>query len=444
MKHNQQSSRCFVESFRNSAPYINAFRGKVFVICFDGELLHDARFSTLVQDIALLTSLGIRLVLVHGVRPQIEQRLKQRGLETRYVNGVRITDDAALKCVQEATGAVRMEIEALLSMGLPNTPMAGAAIRVVSGNFVTARPLGIVDGIDFQHTGSIRRIDHDALQQILCRGAIALLSPVGYSPTGEFFNLTAQEVAAATAVALHADKLIYLIGAKGLRDSQKRLLRELTVEETQKIIGGKRQLAAEIAEPLRHAFAACSQGVRRSHLIDRHIDGGLLLELFTRDGCGTMISADCYEGLRRATIDDVGGIIRLIAPLEEKGILVQRSRENLEMEIDKFIIVERDGMTIACAALFPFHGEQAGEIACLAVHPDYRNHGYGERLLSFLEKQAVSMGLERLFVLTTHAIHWFQEHGFHKTELGSLPMQRRKLYNYQRNSRVLVKELLNA
>lgn len=439
MSHQQKTSSDFVELFRNSAPYINAFRGKVFVVCFDGELLLDARFATLIQDIALLNSLGIRLVLVHGVRHQIEHCLKQDGLETTYANGIRITDDAALTCARQVTGAARTEIEALLSMGLPNTPMAGAAIRVVSGNFVTARPLGIIDGIDFEHTGSIRRIDHEAIRQIITQGAIALLSPLGYSPTGELFNLTAQEVAAAAAISLRADKLIYLINGRGLQDSRKRLLRELTVEETNTVLTGGRRLRADVAEPLRHAYEACSQGVRRCHLIDRHIDGGLLIELFTRDGCGTMVSADCYEGLRRAIIDDVGGIIQLIAPLEEKGILVQRSRENLEMEIDKFIIVERDGMIIACAALFPFHDEQAGEIACLAVHPGYRNHGYGERLLTFLEKQAATMELEQLFVLTTQAIHWFQEHGFHKTELGSLPVRRRNLYNYQRNSRVLVK-----
>ncbi|HHH36637.1 MAG TPA: amino-acid N-acetyltransferase [Gammaproteobacteria bacterium] len=437
---NNDLSAAFVSSFRNAAPYINAFRARTFILCFGGEVLSEGRFSGLAEDIALLNSLGIRLVLVHGVRPQVEKRLRGRGLAMRYVNGLRITDPAALQCVQEAAGSVRVEIEALLSMGLPSTPLAGAAIRVVSGNFVTARPLGIIDGTDYQHTGRVRRIDHGALRGVLEGGAIALLSPLGYSPTGEVFNLSAQEVAAETAVALGADKLIYFIGDRGLRDGRRRLLRELTVAEAGRVLSG-RKLAAEVGEPLRQAHAACRRGVRRAHLIDHRMDGALLVELFTRDGCGTLISADGYEDLRRATVDDVGGIIRLIAPLEEKGVLVRRSRERLEMTIDRFVVVERDGAIVACAALFPFHDEGVGEVACLAVHPDYRNHGYGARLLSFLERQALTMGLARLFVLTTQAIHWFQERGYARKSLSALPVARRALYNYRRGSRVLMKEI---
>lgn len=441
MKNPATGGNDFVRWFRNSAPYINAFRGRTFVICFDGEIITEGQLHMLAQDIALLNSLGIRLLLVHGTRPQVELRLRQRKLKPRYVNDIRITDRDALQCVMEAAGCVRSEIEAQLSMGLPNTPLAGAAIRIVSGNFVTARPLGIIDGVDYQYTGTIRRIAREAIRQALQQEAIVLLPPLGYSPTGEIFNLSAREVAAAVAVALEADKLIYLIDDKGLRDSRRRLLRELSIDEAAGILHGKRRLAPAVAGTLRCAYEACSRGVRRCHLIDRRIDGALLLELFTRDGCGTLISADRYEGLRRAGIEDIGGIIELITPLEEQGILVQRSREMLEMEIERFVIVERDGMIIACAALIPYHREKAGEIGCLAVHPDYRNHGYGERLLDFLEKEAGTMGLEQLFVLTTQAIHWFQERGFRRSDLASLPVRRRRLYNYQRRSRVLVKTI---
>ncbi len=442
MKRQQPlADRHFVHWFRNAAPYINAFRGRTFVVCFGGELVAEGRFPVLAQDIALLNSLGIRLVLVFGTRPQVEQRLRQRRIEPRYAGGIRITDGPALQCVLEAAGTVRTEIEAQLSMGLPNTPLRGAAIRIVSGNFATARPLGIIDGVDHLHTGTIRRMDHEAMQRCLAQDAMVLLPPLGYSPTGEVFNLSAREVAAAAATALSADKLIYLVATRGLRDSRRRLVRELTLDEATGVLQGRRHLDTAIAACLRSAVEACSRGVRRAHLIDRHIDGALLLELFTRDGCGTLVSADRYEGMRRATIDDVGGLIELITPLEKQGVLVKRSREALEMEIGRFVVVERDGAIIACAALIPYHEEKAGEIGCLAVHPDYRNHRHGERLLQFLEKEARTMGLEQLFVLTTQAIHWFQERGFHKTDLTSLPVRRRRLYNYQRRSRVLVKVL---
>ncbi len=435
----KQSSIPFVNWFRDSSPYINAFRGKTFVIAFDGQVLSDQKFSKIFQDISLLNSLGIKLVLIHGIRPQIEKRLRARKARSQYFNGVRITDDDALICAQEASGAARITIEALLSMGLANTPMAGSDNRVISGNFITACPLGVTEGIDYQHTGKVRRIDHHGIQQSLTENTIVLLSPIGYSPTGEFFNLTALEVASATAIALQADKLILLVDSKGLRLPRHRLARELTLTEAKKIIAGKKRLPEDVSAPLRQAYYASSKGVRRSHLIDHHIDGALLLELFTRDGCGSMIFADQYEGIRQATIDDVGGIIQLVSPLEELGVLVKWPREKLEINIDKFSIVERDGMVIACAAIYPLMKGKIAEICCLAVRPEYQGMGYGSMLLSFLEKQAETLSISQFFILTTQAMHWFQEQGFHKTDLKSLPVKRRSLYNYQRNSKILIK-----
>lgn len=428
----------FVNWFRHSSPYINAFRGRSFVITFGGDAVADAGFASLIHDIALLNSLGARLVLVHGARPQIEQRLRERGAEIHYTNGLRITDATALACVKEAVGAVRVEIEALLSMGLANSPMAGARIRVASGNVVTAKPVGVRDGIDYLHTGEVRRIDGDAIRQRLDDGAIVLLSPLGYSPTGEIFNLTASEVATATAIALKADKLVSLIETRGVADQRKRLIRQLTLAEA-------KQLAQHLPQPeelqahWRGAITACQNGVRRAHLIDRHVDGALLLELFTRDGTGTMITADVYEGTRRATLDDIGGLLELIQPLEAAGVLVARSRERLEIDIDRFTVVERDGTVIACAALYPFPEKKAAEIACFAVHPDYQGAGYGSALLDHMETEAGLLGVERLFVLTTRASHWFRERGFMPGSVQDLPVARRRLYNYQRNSKVYIK-----
>ncbi|HEB56286.1 MAG TPA: amino-acid N-acetyltransferase [Gammaproteobacteria bacterium] len=434
-------SKTFVRWFRDFAPYINAFRGRTFVIAFGGEMLADAQFSSLVHDLALLNSLGVKLVLVHGCRPQIEARLNKRQARLQYVNGLRITDDEALLCVKEAAGCVRQEIEALLSMGLANSPMSGACIRVISGNFITAQPLGVRDGVDYQHTGEVRRIDTAALRNLLDSSAIALLSPIGYSPTGEIFNLNAEEVASTVAAQLKADKLIYLVDGKGLTDNRNRLIRELTLSEAETLLEKKHKLSATIQHCLQAAIKACKQDVARAHIINRHIDGALLLELFTRDGSGTLLMADPFEDTRQARLDDIGGIIELLAPLEAEDILVRRSREKLEMEIEHFTVVERDGTIVACAALYPYIKEKISELACLAVHPDYRTQGRGKALLSYIEKQSSQLGINRLFVLSTRTSHWFREHGFKPGSLDRLPIKRQALYNYQRKAKVFIKDI---
>ena len=438
--NNTSNLNQFIHWFRQSSPYIHAFRGRTFVLAFDGDAIADSDFANLIHDIALLNALGIRLVLVHGARPQIEKRLKEQGTKIDYVNGLRITDDKALACVKEAAGSVRVEIEALLSMGVANSPMAGASIRVASGNFVTAQPLGVRDGVDYGHTGTVRRIDTEAITQRLNDNAIVLLSPLGYSPTGEVFNLTANEVATATAISLKADKLLFLTETKGIHDTEQHLLREISIEQAQQLLTHQ-QTAADELQYLEHAVKACQQGVKRTHLINRQIDGGLLQELFTRDGIGTLITAEHYEDTRQATIDDIGGILELIEPLENNGVLVRRSREQLELEIDNFTMVERDGAVIACAALYPLANEQTTELTCLAVHPDYRNTGRGDLLLSLLEKQSKQTGIKQIFVLTTHTAHWFQERRYETGQVEQLPVERQALYNYQRKSKVFIKTL---
>lgn len=218
----------FVQWFRAAAPYIHAFRGRTFVIAFGGEVVADGKFVGLTHDLNLLASLGVRLVLVHGARAQVDARLKQIKHRTQYVRGLRVTDDVALQCVKEASGSLRVEIEALLSMGLPSSPMAGADIRVASGNFVTARPIGVLDGVDLQRTGEVRKVHATAIKDRLDHGELVLLSPVGYSPTGEIFNLALENIAEATAVALRADKLVFLMDAAGVTGKRGQLLRELT------------------------------------------------------------------------------------------------------------------------------------------------------------------------------------------------------------------------
>lgn len=431
----------FVTWFRSVAPYVNGFRGRTFVVAFGGEVVADGKFVELTHDLNLLASLGVRLVLVHGARPQIEARLRERGIETQYVRGMRVTDAAALQCVKESVGRIRVEIEALLSVGLANSPMANASIRVASGNFVVARPAGVLDGVDLMHTGEVRKVDVAGITSRLDRGEVVLLSPLGYSPTGEIFNLTLEDVATATAVALNADKLIFLAETMGVSGKGGALIRELTADAAKVLLAKPAKLEADTLAYLPCAVRACREGVARAHLVSRHVDGAVLLELFTHEGIGTMVTKSPVQALRKAQIDDVGGILKLIEPLESDGTLVKRSRELLEMEIGRFVVVEHDHMIVGCAALYPFPEERAGELACLAVHPDYRNAGCGDLLLEHIEKKAATGRIKKLFVLTTRAAHWFVERGFAETGVDILPRRRQALYNLQRRSKVFVKKL---
>jgi len=436
-KENQQQ---FVDWFRHSSPYIRAFSGRTFVISAGGEMLADAQFSTLVHDLILLNTLGIRLVLVYGARPQIDAQLKARGAEIRIVNGLRVTDDLALECVKQAAGTVRVDIEAQLSTGVSSMPMHKQPVRVVSGNFVTAQPLGVRDGTDYCHTGEIRRIDADAIKSHLEDGNIVLLAPMGYSVTGEVFNLAAEDVATETAKQLKADKLIFLAD-DDVKDSKRQVIRELAPRDVQTLLSGKRKLSDAARSHLMHAMTASIGGVDRIHIINRHIDGALLLELFTRDGIGSLVSALSFENIRQARIEDIGGILDLIRPMEEEGILVRRSRELLEMEIQYFTVVEREGMIIACSAFYPYINDHAGELACLAVHQDYRNQGRAQQLFDHIVKHARQISIRKLFVLTTRTAHWFRERGFKPGDLNDLPMKKRSLYNYQRQSKVFFRDV---
>ena len=434
-----------VEGFRHSVPYINAHRGKTFVIMLGGEAIEHENFSSIVNDIGLLHSLGIRLVLVYGARPQIDANLAEHHHEPTYHKHIRVTDTKTLELVKQAAGLLQLDITARLSMSLNNTPLQGAHINVVSGNFIIAQPLGVDDGIDYCHSGRIRRIDEEAIHRQLDSGAIVLMGPVAVSVTGESFNLTSEEIATQLAIKLKAEKMIGFCSSQGVFNEAGDIISELFPNEAQARI---EELEKEgdylsgTARFLRGAVKACRSGVRRSHLISYQEDGTLLQELFSRDGIGTQIVMESSEQIRRATINDIGGILDLIAPLEQQGILVRRSREQLEMEIDKFTIIQRDNTTIACAALYPFPEEKIGEMACVAVHPDYRSSSRGEVLLQRIAAQAKQMGLNHLFVLTTRSIHWFQERGFKPVDVELLPESKKLLYNYQRRSKVLMTDLV--
>lgn len=440
MPHSPVPSAEFVAWFRSVAPYIHAFRGRTFVVAFGGEVVADGKFVELTHDLNLLSSLGVRLVLVHGARPQIERHLIRNNLNGHYHHGIRLTDSETMQCVKEAVGRVRVEIEALLSMGLANSPMANADIRVAGGNFITAQPMGVIHGVDLLYTGSVRKVDVVAIKDRLDRNEVVLLSPLGYSPTGEVFNLTLEEVATRTAIALDADKLIFLMEMEGVQDAQGNLLRELTVADARTILSEKDRLSEDVALFLPCAVLACEAGVARTHLVSRHVDGSILQELFSDIGIGSMVVESPLNTLRDATIDDVGGILQLLQPLEVEGILVRRGRERLEREIERFVVLEHDHRIIGCAALYPFFEEQAAELACLAVQVNYRKQGYGDLLLKHMIAKAQEKGLNRLFVLTTRTAHWFIERGFKEMDINELPSQKKMLYNFQRRSKVFVRK----
>ena len=433
----------FLQWFRHVSPYIHTHRGKTFVIMLPGDCLGRENFANIVSDIVILHSLGVRLVVVHGARLQIEEELARAGLASTFHHGARITERDHLPHVIKAAGIARCQVEALFSSGLPNSPMFGAKIKVRGGNFIAARPQGIIDGVDHQMTGKVRSVDGQAILEIMANNAIALLSPLGYSITGEIFNLSFTDVGISVAEAIRADKVLIFNDDGPIYDKDGTVYRQLNLAQCEEFLGESSQHAEDSTYfSLRAGYTACKKGIPRAHIISATEDGTLLRELFTRDGSGTMVYGDRYEVIRQAGLQDVPGILNLIAPLEQKGILVKRSRELLENEIGYFTILEKDNHIIGCAALYPMADSTAGELACVAVMRDYQKGGRAKTILEHVEQQARTRGLDNIYVLTTRTAHWFIEQGFTEIAVDDLPASRKALYNYQRNSKVLAKRIL--
>ena len=440
----------FVPWFRSVAPYIHKFRNQTFVVAVCGEAIAAGKLAYLAQDLAMVQSMGVKVVLVHGFRPQVNEQLRAKGHEAKYSHGMRITDEVALDCAQEAAGQLRYEIEAAFSQGLPTTPMAGSTIRVISGNFITARPVGIVDGVDFQHSGLVRKVDVAGISRTLDFGAMVLLSPFGFSPTGEAFNLTMEEVATSVSIALQADKLIFVTEVPGICTDPDQPASEDNPVDTELPLAAAEALLArapaghrpsDTAFYLQHCVKACKAGVERSHIIPFAVDGALLLEIYVHDGIGTMVVDEKLEELREATADDVGGILQLIEPFEQDGTLVKRSRTEIERDADHYTVVEHDGVIFACAALYPYPEAKTAEMAALTVSPQSQGQGDGEKILRRIEQRARAAGLQSIFVLTTRTMHWFIKRGFVLMDPDWLPDARKRKYNWDRKSQVLVKKL---
>ncbi|OYU45332.1 MAG: amino-acid N-acetyltransferase [Burkholderiales bacterium PBB4] len=440
----------FVPWFRSVAPYIHKFRNQTFVVGVCGEAIAAGKLHHLAQDLAMIQSMGVKIVLVHGFRPQVNEQLKAKGHTPKYSHGIRVTDEIALDCAQEAAGQLRYEIEAAFSQGLPNTPMADSTVRVISGNFITARPVGIVDGVDFQHSGLVRKVDTAGITKTLDMGALVLLSPFGFSPTGEAFNLTMEEVATSVAAALQADKLIFLTEVAGIPMDPTQPTGEDNPIDTELPLATAEKMLLELPSAnhptdvtfyLQHCVKACKEGVERSHIIPYAVDGAILLEVYVHDGIGTMVVDEKLESLREATEEDVGGILQLIEPFERDGTLVKRSRTEIERDADHYTIIEHDGVIFACAALYPYPESKTAEMAALTVSPQVQGQGDGERVLKRVEQRARAAGFDSIFVLTTRTMHWFLKRGFVQVDPEWLPEARKRKYNWDRKSQVLVKKL---
>ncbi len=431
----------YVQWVRGAAPYIHAFGGKTFVIAFGGEVVAGEMAQSLAYDCNLLAALDVRLVLVHGARPQIDAELKRRGMTPRFHKGTRVTDADTLACVKSAMGVTRIELEALLSQGMPNTPMAGSYMRVTGGNFITARPVGVVDGVDLYYTGTVRKIMAQEIRADLAQENVVLISPLGVTPAGEVYDLTLEEVATCVAESLQAEKLVFLCDAPGLLDEDGDLISSVTADEAEEMMNAGKGMTEDLDLFLPYAIRAVRNGVKRVHLIDRDKDGGLLLEFFTHQGEGTVVSRSQIYRVRDATHDDIGALASLLAPLEADGTLIRRGRETLEREIERFTVVDYDGVLVGCAAYYPYPNETCAELACLAVTPEYRRSGLGEELLNRIEVRAKNAGLRKLFVLTTRTSHWFLERGFLEAVPDNLPLEKRAHYNTARKSKVFIKNI---
>jgi amino-acid N-acetyltransferase len=353
--------------------------------------------------------------------------LNKHHIQYHFSAHQRITPQQALPLLAGESGRIATRLQALASCRVHLDEQRALPPVIAQGNWVIAQPRGVLQGVDFQHTGRVRKVQTEALHRALDSGQIPLLTAITPSFTGELFNLNALDQACSVASALQADKLIILLPA----DELPKLPHQLNARALHKL-QHQHWLLPKLSE--------ITGAVRRIHLLDAFSEGVLLKELFTLDGVGSLIFADQYHEIRQATIDDVGGILALIEPLEHQGVLVRRDREKLEAEISNFLVVVRDSRIIGCAALYPLD-QHSAELACFAIDPAYRNQGIGTDLLNAIEQRACSLDIQQLYLLTTQTQHWFRQHGFKPATPNDLPTPRQSLYNARRASRVYQKTL---
>lgn len=419
---------------REAGPYIEHFRGKTFVVLLSDVARSELTTGRLVEDLVLLNSLGVRLILVQSTRHAINAHRSAGGVGSTFHQGRRITDSGLLSDIKHLVNEAAHRLQAAFVRARHRNQ---SQVQLVSGHFVYAKPLGIFDGVDHQLTGAIRRVDTAAINEQLDLGHITWIDHLAYAPSGQLYNLASEEIAAAVAIAMHADKLILLGEQDCLFDQQGARISELTLSD---IASVQEHQPSDIKLRLTAAERAVRGGVPRCHLLGATTDGAILTELLTTEGSGTLVTQEPTARIRAARTDDLASLLHLLAPLESSGALVQRSREKLEAEIAHFQVVEQDGRLLGSAALYPLDAHSA-ELACLAVEPEQGGETLGTRLLHAMETRARAEGIETLFVLTTQAQDWFTERGFSESSVDALPENRQALYNFQRNSAVLIKKI---
>ena len=430
-----------VSWFRQAVPYINIHKDKTFIISLSSEATLHKNIETIIHDIALLNSLGARIIIIHGISSHLQKKIETNNLDNIFVNEIRISDKKIIKAAIECASIVRSELETQLSTSLKNTALYKNKIKIASANVITAKPLGVINGVDMLFTGTVRKIETESITRLLDLGNIVLLSPLGLSPSGETFNIPHEEVSSQIAISLKANKLIYFTDQNGLFTKDNKLIREASIETAQEIIINYSKQSFK--KFVKASINAVNAGVPRVHLMSYEHDGALLQELYTIDGIGTLILKNDFERIREANKNDISSISEMISPLENEGILVKRNHENLLNELSFFSVVERENIITAVGALYIYQDKNCkiGEIACLTTHQNYRNKNQGKKLLSYLEKKAKSSSLNLIFILTTQTADWFIDQVYNQGNIDDLPLEKKSLYNYQRNSKIFIKKL---
>jgi len=421
---------------RGILQYIPQFREKTFVIAVDGGIVTDENFANILLDVAVLRSLNIRVVLVHGAAEQIKALAEKQGVHPSNLDGVGVTDAATLELSIEAANRLTHEILQGLS---------AHDLRAACTNAIVAHPLGIIHGVDQVLTGKVERVDIELLQTLLNQGIVPVVPPLGFDGDGKTYRTNSDSIAVAMAEALKATKLIFITSQDGLRHNGE-LIRHILVEDLQKLVqhapGG---FVPEMVSKARHAAAACAAGVQRVHIVNGREDEGLLAEVFSNEGIGTLIYANEYEQIRPAKKKDIRAIQQLTKKAVEAEELVRRTRGEIEKNLVDYFIFEIDRNPVACVALHVYPGQEKGELASLYVNPSHENEGIGRKLIQFVENKAREMGLTELIALSTQTFTYFQSKGFVEGTPDDLPPTRREKYDHSgRNSKVLVKRLKAA
>jgi amino-acid N-acetyltransferase len=423
-----------LRDLRGILQYIPQFREKTFIIAVDGAIVPDENFANILLDVAVLRSLNIRVVLVHGAAVQIEALAKTQNIQASNLDGTGVTDAPTLQVAIDAANRLTHEILEGLSAD---------DLRAACTNAIIAHPLGIIHGVDHLFTGKVERVDTELLQTLLNQGIVPVVPPLGFDGDGKTYRVNSDGIALATAEALKATKLIFITAEDGLLYNGQ-LIRQMVVGDLQKLVqsasGG---FGPEMLSKARHAAAACAAGVQRVHVINGHEDEGLLSEVFSNEGIGTLIYANEYEQIRPAKTKDIRAIQMLTKKAVEAEELVRRTRSEIEKNLTDYYIFEIDKNPVACVALHIDPARQQGELASLYVDPSHENQGIGRKLIQFVENKAREMGLTELIALSTQTFTYFQSKGgFVEGIPDDLPPARREKYDHSgRNSKVLVKKL---